>query len=285
MMRMWPTLIVNGIAFGMLLFLIGSGLSLIFGVMRIVNLAHGSYFMLGAYLGVAILRATDSFVLAMAGASGATLAAGLFMQRLFLQRLAGRVLPQVLLTMGFLLLIADLSLWVWGGTPQIMETPRLLAGAIRIGTIVFPTYRGFVMVVGIVLAGVLWVGLERTRLGAQIRAAVDDPEIAQAMGINVPWLATAMFGLGAALAGLAGVLGSPFLGVYPGADLDVLTLAFAVVIIGGLGSLPGTLVGSVFVGLADNLGKALVPELSYVTFFLPMALILAVRPRGLFGRG
>jgi branched-chain amino acid transport system permease protein len=282
---MWPTLIVNGIAFGMLLFLIGSGLSLIFGVMRIVNLAHGSYFMLGAYLGVAILRATDSFVLAMAGASGATLAAGLFMQRLFLQRLAGRVLPQVLLTMGFLLLIADLSLWVWGGTPQIMETPRLLAGAIRIGTIVFPTYRGFVMVVGIVLAGVLWVGLERTRLGAQIRAAVDDPEIAQAMGINVPWLATAMFGLGAALAGLAGVLGSPFLGVYPGADLDVLTLAFAVVIIGGLGSLPGTLVGSVFVGLADNLGKALVPELSYVTFFLPMALILAVRPRGLFGRG
>jgi branched-chain amino acid transport system permease protein len=284
-MRMWPTLIVNGIAFGMLLFLIGSGLSLIFGVMRIVNLAHGSYFMLGAYLGVAILRATDSFVLAMAGASGATLAAGLFMQRLFLQRLAGRVLPQVLLTMGFLLLIADLSLWVWGGTPQIMETPRLLAGAIRIGTIVFPTYRGFVMVVGIVLAGVLWVGLERTRLGAQIRAAVDDPEIAQAMGINVPWLATAMFGLGAALAGLAGVLGSPFLGVYPGADLDVLTLAFAVVIIGGLGSLPGTLVGSVFVGLADNLGKALVPELSYVTFFLPMALILAVRPRGLFGRG
>ncbi len=282
---MWPALVVNGIAFGMLLFLIGSGLSLIFGVMRIVNLAHGSYFMLGAYLGVAILRATNSFVLAVVGAAGVTLAAGVFMQRLFLQRFTGRVLPQVLLTMGFLLLIADLSLWIWGGTPQIMETPRLLTGSIRIGTIVFPTYRGFVMAVGVVLAIALWFGLERTRLGAQIRAAVDDPEIAQAMGIDVPRLATAMFGLGAALAGLGGVLGSPFLGVYPGADLDVLTLAFAVVIIGGLGSLPGTLVGSVFVGLADNLGKALVPELSYVTFFAPMALILAVRPRGLFGRG
>jgi branched-chain amino acid transport system permease protein len=281
----WPTLIVNGIAFGMLLFLIGSGLSLIFGVMRIVNLAHGSYFMLGAYLGVTILRATGSFVVAVIGAAGATLAVGLFMQRLFLQRFAGRVLSQVLLTMGFLLLIADLSLWVWGGTPQIMDTPQLLAGSMRLGTIVFPTYRGFVMAVGIVLAVALWFGLERTRLGAQIRAAVDDPEIAQAMGIHVPRLATAMFGLGATLAGLGGVLGSPFLGVYPGADLDVLTLAFAVVIIGGLGSLPGTLVGSLFVGLADNLGKALVPELSYVTFFAPMALILAVRPRGLFGRG
>jgi branched-chain amino acid transport system permease protein len=264
---------------------LGSGLSLIFGVMRIVNLAHGSYFMLGAYLGVTILRATNSFTLAVLGASAATLAAGLFMQRLFLQRFTGRVLSQVLLTMGFLFLIADLSLWVWGGTPQIMDTPPLLAGAVRMGTVVFPTYRGFVMLVGVVLAIVLWLGLERTRLGAQIRASVDDPEIAQAMGIRVPQLATAMFALGAALAGLSGVLGGPFLGVYPGADLDVLTLAFAVVIIGGLGSLPGTLVGSLFVGLADNLGKALVPELSYVTFFAPMAIILAVRPRGLFGRG
>lgn len=281
---MWPTLIINGIAFGMLLFLIGSGLSLTFGVMRIVNLAHGSYFLLGAYVGVTIFRATGSFLLAVAGAAGIALAAGLFMQRLFLERLAGRILAQVLLTMGFLLLIADLSLWLWGGSAQIMPTPPALAGAIRLGRVVFPVYRGFVMAAGIALALVLWLGLERTRLGAQIRAAVDDPEVAQAIGINVPRLATVMFGLGAALAGIGGALGGPFLGVYPGADLDVLTLAFAVVIIGGLGSLPGTLVGSLFVGLADNLGKALVPELSYVTFFAPMVLVLAIRPRGLFGR-
>jgi len=146
--------LLNSLLYASVLFLIAGGLSLIYGVMRIVNLAHGSYFMLGAYLGVAILRATNSFVLAIVGAVGATLVAGLFMQRLFLQRFTGRVLSQVLLTMGFLLLIADLSLWVWGGTPQIMETPRLLAGSIRLGTIVFPTYRGFVMVVGLVLAGV-----------------------------------------------------------------------------------------------------------------------------------
>lgn len=283
-MTFWPTLIVNGVAFGMLLFLLGAGLSLIFGVLRIVNLAHGSYYLLGAYTGVTIMRATGSFGLALAGAAAVALIAGVVMQRLFLERLSGRILPQVLLTMGFLLLLGDLSLWVWGGDAQILPTPRALQGALVMGPLVLPIYRLFVMIVSGVLALGLWIGLERTRLGAQVRAAVDDPEIAQAMGINVPRLATLMFGLGAALAGLGGILGSPFLGVYPGADLDVLTLAFAVVIIGGLGSLPGTLVGSLFVGLADNIGKAVVPELSYITFFAPMALILAVRPQGLFGR-
>jgi len=280
----WATLSINGIAFGMLLFLLGSGLSLIFGVMRIVNLAHGSYYLLGAYLGVAIMRATGSFGLAILGAMGSMFVLGTLMQRGFLMRLGTNVLPQVLLTMGFLLILADLSLWIWGGNPQILPIPPALHGSFAVGEVIVPVYRGFVTAIGGGLALALWLVLERTRLGAQVRAAVDDPEIAQAMGINVPALATVMFALGAALAGLGGVLGSPFLGVYPGADLDVLTLAFAVVIIGGLGSLPGTLAGSLFVGLADNLGKALLPELSYVTLFAPMALILAVRPRGLFGR-
>ncbi len=283
-MTFWATLSINGIAFGMLLFLLGSGLSLIFGVMRIVNLAHGSYYLLGAYLGVAIMRATGSFGLAILGAMGSMFVLGTLMQRGFLVRLGTNVLSQVLLTMGFLLVLADLSLWIWGGNPQILPIPPALRGSFAVGEVIVPVYRGFVTAIGGGLALALWLVLERTRLGAQVRAAVDDPEIAQAMGINVPALATVMFGLGAALAGLGGVLGSPFLGVYPGADLDVLTLAFAVVIIGGLGSLPGTLAGSLFVGLADNLGKALLPELSYVTLFAPMALILAVRPRGLFGR-
>jgi len=281
---LWPTLAVNGIAFGMLLFLLGSGLSLIFGVLRIVNLAHGSYYLLGAYVGVTIVRATGSFSLAVLGAAGTTLACGVLMQRLFLRRLAGRVLPQVLLTMGFLLLLADITLWICGGDPQILPTPAALQGAVVVGPVVLPTYRGFVIATSGVLALLLWLGLDRTPLGAQVRAAVDDPETAQAMGIDVPLLGTAMFGVGAALAGIGGILGSPFLGVYPGADLDVLTLAFAVVIIGGLGSLPGTLAGSLLVGLADNFGKVLVPELSYITLFAPVALILAVRPRGLFGR-
>jgi branched-chain amino acid transport system permease protein len=280
----WATLIVNGIAFGMLLFLIGSGLSLIFGVMRVVNLAHGSYYLIGAYLGTSVAVATRSFPLGIAAGAGATMLLGIVMQTAFLSRLQGQILAQVLLTMGFLLLLADLSLWVWGGTPQILSAPDALGGSIRAGAFVFPRYRLFISLLSGLIALGLWLVLERTRLGSQVRAAVDDPDMAQALGVNVFQLSTGMFALGAALAGLAGVLGSPILGVFPGADLEILTLALAVVIIGGLGSLPGTLVGSLFVGLADNIGKALFPELSYIAFFAPMALILAVRPRGLFGR-
>jgi branched-chain amino acid transport system permease protein len=280
----WTTLVTNGVAFGMLLFLIGSGLSLIFGVMRVVNLAHGSYYLIGAYLGTSVAVATDSFLLGVAAGVVATMVLGVVMQTAFLERFGGQILAQVLLTMGFLLLLADLSLWVWGGTPQILAIPDALSGSVRAGGFVFPRYRLFISLLSALVALALYLVLERTRLGAQVRAAVDDPEMAQGLGVNVPRLSTAMFALGAALAGLAGVLGSPILGVFPGADLEILTLALAVVIIGGLGSLPGTLVGSLFVGLADNVGKALFPELSYIAFFAPMALILAVRPRGLFGR-
>ncbi|MDQ7859499.1 MAG: branched-chain amino acid ABC transporter permease [Armatimonadota bacterium] len=280
----WITLVANGVAFGMLLFLIGSGLSLIFGVMRVVNLAHGSYYLIGAYLGTGVAAATNSFLLGIAAGVVATMLLGVVMQTAFLERFGGQILAQVLLTMGFLLLLADLSLWVWGGTPQILAIPDALSGSVRAGGFVFPRYRLFISLLSALVALALYLVLERTRLGAQVRAAVDDPEMAQGLGVNVPRLSTAMFALGAALAGLAGVLGSPILGVFPGADLEILTLALAVVIIGGLGSFPGTLVGSLFVGLADNIGKALFPELSYIAFFAPMALILAVRPRGLFGR-
>lgn len=281
----WSVLTINGIAFGMLLFLLGSGLSLIFGVLRVVNLAHGSYYLMGAYIGVSVVRSTGSYLLGILAAAGATLLMGVGMQRYFLQRLRGRILSQVLLTMGFLLIFADLSLWIWGGDPKIVDPPAALSGSIAVGGVMISRYRAFVALLSSVLAILLWLGLERTKLGAQIRAAVDDPETAQAMGINVSRLGLWVFAVGAALAGAAGILGSPFLGVYPGADLDILTLAFAVVIIGGLGSFPGTLIGSLFVGLADNFGKALLPELSYITFFAPMALILALRPRGLLGRG
>lgn len=280
----WATLVINGIAFGMLLFLLGSGLSLIFGVMRVVNLAHGSYYLIGAYVGTAIVARSGSFLAGVTGGMAVTVLLGILMQRAFLDRFRGQILAQVLVTMGFLLMLGDLSLWIWGGIPQILPVPAWLAGSVPIGPLAFPRYRVFISVLSMVIAAGLWLVLERTLLGARVRAAVDDPEMAGGLGVNVPLISTGMFALGAALAGLAGVLGSPVLGVYPGADLDILTLALAVVIIGGLGSFPGTLVGSLFVGLADNVGKALLPELSYITFFAPMALILTVRPRGLFGR-
>lgn len=281
----WMTLVINGIAFGMLLFLLGSGLSLIFGVMRVVNLAHGSYYLIGAYVGTSLVARTGNFLLGVTGGMAVTVILGVLMQRAFLDRFRGQILAQVLVTMSFLLILGDVSLWIWGGTPQMLSVPSWLSGSVPIGTLVFPRYRLFISVLSALITLGLWLALERTLLGAKVRAAVDDPEMAGGLGVNVPLISTGMFALGAALAGLAGVLGSPVLGVYPGADLDILTLALAVVIIGGLGSFPGTLVGSLFVGLADNIGKAVLPELSYITFFAPMALILTIRPRGLFGRG
>jgi branched-chain amino acid transport system permease protein len=156
---------------------------------------------------------------------------------------------------------------------------------VRIGPSTFPAYRLSVIAVGLLVYLFLWLIQERTRVGAVVRAAVDDQEIARGLGINVGRLLTSIFAAGAGLAALAGVVGGPFLGVYPGADFEVIPLAFAVVIIGGLGSLHGALAGSLLVGLVDNFGKALFPELSYFTLFLPMALVLAIRPTGLFGRG
>ena len=188
------------------------------------------------------------------------------------------------MTIGFALIFQDLALLIWGGDPYTIPTPPLLSGSVRAGAFAFPAYRVFIIVVAVAVAVVLWLALDKTRVGAVIRAAVDDGEMAQGVGINVPVVSMGVFALGAFLAALGGVIGGAFLGVYPGADFEVLPYAFVVVIVGGLGSLPGAMVGSVLVGLLDNFGKAIFPELSYFTLFAPMALILALRPTGLFGR-
>jgi branched-chain amino acid transport system permease protein len=188
------------------------------------------------------------------------------------------------MTFGFLLMISDASLWIWGGAPLSLDKPALLAGSLALPGAVFPIYRVAVMVIGAIAALLLWYFVERTRLGAIVRAGVDDHEMVQGIGINLPRVMWLVFALGAMLAGLAGVLASPILGVYPGADFAVLMLAFAVVVIGGLGSLKGAFLASLFVGLVDNFGKALFPEFAMFTIFVPMAAVLAVRPTGLFGK-
>jgi branched-chain amino acid transport system permease protein len=280
----WVTQSFNGISYGALLFLLASGLSLIFGVMRIVNMAHGSYFMLGGYVGLTVALRTRSFALALLAGTVVIALVGIGMERLFLQRLRGQELGQVLMTIGFALIFQDLALLIWGGDPYNLPVPAALTGAFRVGASVFPAYRVFIVAVAVVVGIGLWLLLDRTQAGAMIRAAVDDAEMAQGVGINVPRVSLAVFALGAALAALGGVIGAGFLGVYPGADFEVLPYAFVVVIVGGLGSLPGAMAGSLLVGLLDNFGKALFPELSYFTLFAPMALILAIRPTGLFGR-
>ena len=227
-------------------------------------------------------RSYDPRSVPAAGKSGALI--GMAMERVFLRRLRGQDLGQVLMTIGFALIFQDLALLIWGGDPYSIPVPRFLQGAVRAGELSFPAYRIFIIAVAVVVAALLWLALDRTRVGARIRAAVDDGEMAQGVGINVPVLSLAVFALGACLAAAGGVIGGAFLGVYPGADFEVLPYAFVVVIVGGLGSLPGAMVGSLLVGLLDNFGKALFPELSYFTLFAPMALILALRPTGLFGR-
>jgi len=283
-MDFWIVQGLNGISFGMLLFLLAAGLSLVFGLMRIVNLTHGSFYLLGAYIGFTVIGRTGSFLMAVVVVPLAIAGLGLIMHRFLLRRFQGAELSQVLLTFGALFIFADVSLWYWGGYSHVLPKPALLAGSLTIGTIVFPVYRIFVIVTGVVIAVVFWLVLERTPLGSMVRAGVDDEEMVRGLGINTPRLFTAVFALGAFFAALSGIIGGPIVGAYPGADFEVLLLALVVVIIGGLGSIGGAFVGSLVVGLIDTFGRALVPELAMFTIFAPMAIILALRPRGLFGR-
>lgn len=283
-MNLWVLLSINSITLGGLLFLLSAGFSLIFGLMRIPNLTHGSFFMLGAYLGVTFLEQGTGFWMAALLGSVAMAVIGGIIERLLLRRLAGQELAQVLVTLGLSFMVADFSLMAWGGDPISVATPPSLRGAVPIFSVVFPTYRLAVALIAAVIAAALWLMIDRTRLGAMIRAGVDDPQMARVVGIRVSRLFSIIFCLGAGLAGFGGIMGGPILSVYPGLDNDMLPLALIVVILGGTGSLLGALVGSFIVGFLYNFGQALFPELAYVILFLPMLVILVIRPQGLFGR-
>ena len=283
-MSLWLTLAVNSVALGGLLFLLSSGFSLIFGLMRIPNLMHGSFFMLGAYFGVTLLwQGVNFWAAALLSAAAMALIGGLI-ERFLLRRLAGEQLPQVLLTLGFAFIIGDICLMLWTGDPWQPATPTHLQGALQVAGLFFPVYRLIIVAVAVVIAIGLWLMVDWTRLGAMIRAGVDDPAIARVVGIRVSQLFTLVFALGAALAAFGGVMAAPYLSVYPGLDFEMLPLALIVVILGGVGSLLGALVGSFLIGFLYNFGQAMFPDLAYVILFLPMLLILVLRPQGLFGR-
>ncbi len=283
-MNQWLLLGVNSVTLGGLLFLLSAGFSLIFGLMRIPNLTHGSFFMLGAYIGASLLALGLGFWLSALLAAAAMAVIGGGIERLLLRRLAGQELAQVLVTLGLSFMIADLCLMIWGGDPISFDTPAGLRGVVPIASIVFPAYRLAIVVIAVLIAAALWVMLDRTRLGAMIRAGVDDAPMARVAGIRVSRLFTLIFCLGAGIAGFAGVMGGPILSVYPGLDADMLPLALIVVILGGTGSLLGALLGSVVIGFLYNFGQVLFPEIAYIILFLPMLLILLFRPQGLFGR-
>lgn len=280
----WLIQSLNALALGGLLFLLSAGFSLIFGLMRVANLTHGAYFMLGAYIGLTVLQAGYSFILAVLAGGVAIAALGGLVERVLLRQLGSRTLAQVLVTLGLAFAISDLCLMLWSGDPMQLPAPRWLTQPVRAFGFVFPGYRVFVVALSIAIAILLWLLIERTRLGAMVRAGVDDMQMARGVGIRAPRLFSFVFCIGCGLAGMGGVLGGPILSVYPGLDSEMLPLALVVVILGGIGSLVGAFAGSYITGFVYTFGQALLPEFAYVILFLPMIVILMLRPAGLFGR-
>jgi branched-chain amino acid transport system permease protein len=274
---------LNGLSFGALLFLLASGFTLVFGLLRIVNLSHGALYLCGGYAALVTVTATQNFLLALVVAGLVVGVLALVVERALLRRVRGRELPEVLLTIGVAFVLADLCLALFGGEPKKVAAPAALSGSVDLGGLAYPRFRLLVVALALAVGLGLWLLHSRTRVGAIIRAGVDDRETAAVLGINIDRVFTGMFAVGGVLAGIAGAIGGAMLTLLPGADTEILLFALVVVIIGGLGSIRGAAVASVLVGLVDAFGKAWLPDLSYFTVFAPMALVLVLRPTGLFG--
>jgi branched-chain amino acid transport system permease protein len=276
---------INGVSLAALLFLLASGFTLSFGLMRVVNMAHGAYYLLGGYIGLSVARATGSFALALVAGGLAVVVLGFVVDRFLLRRTGENHLAQVLLTVGVAFVIGDVALKIWGGDFLKVPVPLALRGATELpGGLVYPTYRLVLILLGAAVGFVLWILYRKTQIGAVVRAGVDDREQVAATGINVDRLFVMVSALASFLAGLAGVAGGAFLTLYPGAEWEILVYALVVVIIGGLGSLGGAMIGALVVGLLDAYGRWLLPEFSYFVLFAPMAVLLLVRPRGIAGK-
>ena len=276
---------LNGLSYGILLFLLSVGLTLIFGMLDVVNLAHGSLYMLGAYAGLTVIAITGDFWLALLLAPIAVGLVGLVIERICLRPLYRRgALDQVLLTFGLVYLFEDLVKWIWGGRIRSIAPPAMFSGSVTIWGATVPSYRLFVIAFGIAVAALLWLLIERTRLGAIIRAGVFDAEMASGMGIDTERVFSAVFGFGAALAGLSGVIAGPIQSAQPPMGATILIPALIVVVVGGLGSLKGSFVGSLVIGQAETFGKAWLPGVSMLMIYVVMVAILLLRPQGLFGR-
>ena len=276
---------LNGLSYGVLLFLLSVGLTLIFGMLDVVNLAHGSFYMLGAYAGLATIAALGNFWIALVVAPLVVGAIGAVMERLALRPLYRRSpLDQVLLTFGFIYLFEDLVKWIWGGRIRSIPPPDVFSGSVTILGATIPSYRLFVIAFGFAMAVALWLLIERTRLGSIIRAGVFDAEMTAGLGINMPVVFTAVFAFGAALGGLSGVVAGPIQSASPPMGAGILVPALIVVVVGGLGSLKGSLAGSLIIGQAETFGKAWLPGASMMMIYLVMAAIVLLRPQGLFGR-
>lgn len=278
------THLLNGLVYSMLLFILSAGLSLIFGLMNVVNMAHGSFYMLGAYVGLAVVAWTGNFWLAALLAPLFAGFVGAGMERIFFRPLYKRPdFDQIILTFGFTFVFIDVVKWIWGAGMQNLALPDAIGGGIQVLGAVFPLYRLVLIGIGLVLGALMWFLLDRSRIGAMVRASVDDRPMAMGLGINVGSLFTGVFSLGVALAAFAGVIAGPVIAIYPGMDIDILIPAFIVVVIGGMGSLRGAFVASILIGEVDTLGKAYFPSSAMFLIYLLMVGVLLLRPSGLFG--
>lgn len=288
--------VFNGITLGGLYFLVASGFTLIFGLMRNVNLAHGSLYLLGGYVGYGISTATGSWVLAFIAAFIVVAIVGVLLQVLVFRRMEGQDLRQTMVTIGLSIVFADLMLWAFGGDFYQVQTPAWLIGPVQLplmtamkssGEAVFLQYPAVRLVIfgGSVVIGVaMWLALNRTRVGMIVRAGVDDRDILAATGVQIQLVFVLVFALGAGLAGIAGVVGGTFQSLSPGEDTRFLLASLVVVIVGGMGSIPGAALGAVIIGLAEQLGSVYIPTYAIVVTFLIMVLVLALRPQGLLAR-
>ena len=300
-MSLFAEQVLNGLQLSALLFLVAAGLTLVFGIMDFMNLGHGALFMLGAYFAATLIAATGSFMFGGLAAIAATTLVGLAIESVWLRPLYRRShLDQVLGTFGLVLLFNDFVRLVWGASGRTVAVPDALAGQVALAPgLPYPTYRLALIVVGFAVAGVLYVLVQRTRLGMLIRAGASNAEMAGALGVDVKRISTLVFGLGAALAALAGVFAAPILTVQIGMGDNVLILALVIVVIGGIGSMRGAFFGALIVGLIDALGRAYLPQLlrlllspaaassaaaaaSSTLIYVLLALILLARPQGLF---
>jgi branched-chain amino acid transport system permease protein len=277
---------LNGLTLAGIIFLVSSGFTLVFGVMRVTNLSHGAGYLLGGYIGYSVIGATHNFFYGLAAAAIAMAAFGLLLERTLITWLGRSEMSELLATLGLIYVIDDVALAIWGGSPLTINLPGILgkSSTLPVDGIVYPNGRIFILGVSIVVALGLYYLLRRTRVGAIIRAGVDDREMVSALGINVRRVFSLVFMLGALLAGFAGVLGGTVLGLYTGADSDILLFALAVVIVGGLGSYEGAILGSIVIGLIDTYGTAYFPAVAYSILFIPVIVVLLVKPQGLLGR-
>ena len=283
--RQFVSTFLNGVTLAALYFLVASGFTLVFGLMRNVNLAHGSLYLLGAYIGWEVGDATDSWLLAVAAGFLTAALVGFFLQVAIFRFMQGQDLRQTMVTIGISIVLADIMLWIWGGLIYQFDPPRAIFGSLPMPIIHgYPTYRIVLLLGSIVIGLLLWWFLNRTRVGMMIRAGVDDRAMLAAAGVNVQRVFAVTFAIGAGMAGFAGVVGGTALSISPGEDTRYLLASLVVVIVGGMGSITGAAIGALLIGLAEQFGLAYAPTYGIVFTFVVMALVLAFRPRGILGR-